>query len=105
MMARSVTTMAQLSGVLLQLQQVRRLLDVDSASPQAQAALAAAITDLHGVLNNSPWPEPTVDEPDVEMLEEWFLDTLCEATDGCIVEHDGRCPHGHPSWFLRLGLI
>jgi hypothetical protein len=87
------------------LQEIRRLLDVDPASPQAKTTLATAITQLHRVLNNNRWPEPTVEEPDLETLDEWFMDTVCEATDGCIVEHDGRCPHGHPSWFLRLGLI
>ncbi len=51
------------------------------------------------------WPEPTMDEPDLETLEEWFMDSVCEATDSCIVEHDGCCPHGYPSWFLYLGLI
>ena len=33
------------------------------------------------------------------------IDSICEATDGCIVEHDGTCQHGHPAWLLRLGLI
>jgi hypothetical protein len=51
------------------------------------------------------WPEPTVEQPDWETLEEWLFDSICEATDGCIVEHDGVCPHGHPSWILVLGLI
>ena len=52
------------------------------------------------------WPEPTTDEPDMETLEGWMIeDSGCEATDGCWVEPDGTCPHGHPSWFLRLGLI
>ena len=52
------------------------------------------------------WPEPTTDEPDMETIEEWMIeDGGCEATDGCWVEPDGTCPHGHPSWFLRLGLI
>lgn len=51
------------------------------------------------------WPEPTVDEPDLETLEEWMWDSVCEATDGCPVEPDGMCPHGHPSWLVRLGLI
>ena len=44
-------------------------------------------------------------EPDFETLEEWLMDSGCEATDGCWVEHDGHCPHGKPSWFLKLGLI
>lgn len=43
--------------------------------------------------------------PDMEQLEEWFFDTMCEATDGCTVEHDGTCEHGAKSWFLELGLI
>lgn len=52
------------------------------------------------------WPEPTVDPPDMETLQEWFdEDGGCEATDGCWVEGDGTCPHGHPSWLLELGLI
>lgn len=28
---------------------------------------------------------------------------LCE--DGCVVEPDGRCPHGHPSLLIAMGLI
>ena len=30
---------------------------------------------------------------------------LAEATDGCVIEPDGVCEHGHPSWLLELGLI
>ena len=31
----------------------------------------------------------------------------CEAAcpHGCWVEPDGTCPHGNPSWLLKLGLI
>ncbi|MGV0985062.1 MAG: hypothetical protein ACOYB2_10935 [Limnohabitans sp.] len=43
--------------------------------------------------------------PDDEQIEEWVMDSVCEATDGCSVEPDGRCEHGHPSWLLRLGLV
>jgi len=43
--------------------------------------------------------------PDREALEEWAMDSVCEATDGCRVEPDGICPHGHPSWLLVLGYI
>ncbi len=50
-------------------------------------------------------PSPTEDEPDLETLEEWASESGCEATDGCWVEPDGICPHGHPSWLLRLGYI
>lgn len=61
----------------------------------------------HRPMSESPelWPEPLMDEPDLETLEEWFMDSMCDATDGCTVEHDGVCPHGYPSWFLYLGLI
>ena len=51
------------------------------------------------------WPEPTVEEPDLETLIEWMEEGMCEATDACIVEADGTCPHGHRSWLLHLGLI
>lgn len=50
-------------------------------------------------------PEPTVPEPSVQELEEWLSESVCEATDGCIVEPDGKCEHGHASWLLYLGLI
>jgi len=36
---------------------------------------------------------------------EWDNDGICEATDGCIVEPDGTCEHGCPSWLIRLGFI
>lgn len=68
--------------------------------------LLQEVTDgLRQVLDIPRWPEPTEDPPDMETLSEWFLDSVCEATDGCLVEHDGTCPHGHPSWFLKLGLL
>jgi len=44
-------------------------------------------------------------KPEMWQLEEWLMDGVCEATDGCRVEPDGRCQHGKPSWFLALGLI
>ena len=51
-------------------------------------------------------PEPTTPEPTVQDLRRWTFDGGgCEATDGCWVEPDGTCPHGHPSWLLKLGLI
>jgi hypothetical protein len=45
------------------------------------------------------------EKPDMDTLEEWLFDGVCESTDGCMVEPDGICPHGHPSWLLVLGLI
>ena len=51
------------------------------------------------------WPKPETEAPDIETLIEWMMDGDCEATDGCIVEPDGVCPDGHPSWLRRLGMI
>jgi len=51
------------------------------------------------------WPRPTVPKPEWEELEEMVFDGVCEATDGCPIEPDGVCEHGHPSWLLRYGLI
>lgn len=52
------------------------------------------------------WPEPTTEEPSEETLRSWAMDVdQPEATDGCIIEPDGTCEHGHPCWMLYLGLI
>ena len=58
-------------------------------------------------IRNTPalWLEPTTPRPRMAQVQEWMLDSVCEATDGCEVEGDGICPHGHVSWLLRLGLI
>lgn len=50
-------------------------------------------------------PKPTEPEPDYAQLEEWVFDSVVEATDGCRVEPDGRCEHGHVSWLIYMGLI
>ncbi len=49
--------------------------------------------------------KPTDPEPELEQLEEWTFDSIVEATDGCRVEPDGECEHGHVSWLLYLELI
>ena len=51
------------------------------------------------------YPKPTMDQPSMEELMEWSEDDGCEATDGCWVEPDGVCGHGHPSWLLYKGMI
>ena len=51
------------------------------------------------------WPEPMMDEPDFEVIMAWMSEGGCEATDGCWVEPDGVCEHGHPSWLLYFGMI
>lgn len=45
-----------------------------------------------------PWPTD-------EQFEAWVLDSVCGATDGCEVEPDGECPHGHPSWLIAIGVM
>jgi len=56
--------------------------------------------------DESKWPMPTTTEPDMETLNNWVHDVeMPEATDGCAIEPDGMCEHGHPSWMLRLGII
>lgn len=48
----------------------------------------------------------TTPVPDMDQIEEWLLDGAeCESTDGCYVELDGMCEHGHQSWLRRLGMI
>ena len=47
----------------------------------------------------------TAERPSLEQLEEWLSEGGAEATDGCWVEPDGVCPHGHQSWLRLMGLI
>ncbi|MDP6415956.1 MAG: hypothetical protein QGG54_13165 [Gammaproteobacteria bacterium] len=54
---------------------------------------------------SAPAPTPTVETPDLEDVIAWESEGYCEATDGCCVEPDGICEHGHPSWMIHLGLI
>lgn len=43
--------------------------------------------------------------PSMKTLERYACDSVCKATDGCTVEPDGFCVHGHKSWLLVMGLI
>lgn len=58
-----------------------------------------------------PYPKPTVPVPGedivLEMLRAAVLDTEThfETSDGCEIEADGTCCHGHPTWLVRFGLI
>lgn len=47
----------------------------------------------------------TTPTPSFRKLERWVFDGVAEATDGCRVEPDGTCPHGHSSWLLVLGYM
>lgn len=49
--------------------------------------------------------KPTVKEPSLASLERQMNDGVVKATDGCRVEPDGHCPHGHVSWLIYLGYI
>lgn len=50
--------------------------------------------------------EPTDEQPTFETLQEMEWERGgCEATDGCWVEPDGYCEHGHLSWLLYLDLM
>lgn len=44
-------------------------------------------------------------QPSLKTLEKWSYDGIACATDGCRVELDGVCPHGHSSWLMVLGYI
>lgn len=57
-----------------------------------------------GVVNEL-YPAPTVEKPCEDTLVRWYEEGVGESTDGCIVELDGTCPHGYPSWFLHLNII
>ncbi|NIQ88634.1 MAG: hypothetical protein GWN93_05965 [Deltaproteobacteria bacterium] len=45
--------------------------------------------------------------PTADLLKEWVYDTLSEAACACeaMIEHDGRCQHGRPSWLAALGIV
>ncbi len=57
-------------------------------------------------MNEKPTKKIKIQRPSDEQIEAWIIgDEDCEATDGCIVEPDGVCPHGKQSWLLVLGMI
>ncbi len=60
-------------------------------------------TPVDGMADESP----DLAVPDMETLMEWMDDGAGEAAcpHGCIVETDGYCEHGKPSWLIVLGLI
>lgn len=54
---------------------------------------------------NQQYPKPTTKPPSAKTIEKWCRDGIARATDGCKTEPDGDCPHGHPSWLIRLGIM
>lgn len=107
--AELVQVKSELVGLVAELKAAYRLVNDSKLTHTSATRIAQILFKAIGQVQDmlSPkWPEPTTDEPDLETLESWmFEDGGCEATDGCWVEPDGVCQHGHPSWFLRLGLI
>ena len=51
------------------------------------------------------YPTPTTEKPTLDELEFMVFDSVAMATDGCQVEPDGVCEHGHPSWLVALGYL
>jgi len=52
----------------------------------------------------SKWPKPTRPKPSQKTLEDYAYDIkIPTATDGCRVEPDGTCQHGHVSWLRYVG--
>lgn len=47
----------------------------------------------------------TTKRPSLKTMERWISNAVAKATDGCRVEPDGECEHGHTSWLRNLGLI
>jgi hypothetical protein len=43
--------------------------------------------------------------PSQRTMYKWSEEGIARATDGCRVEPDGTCPHGHLSWLVVLGLM
>jgi len=43
--------------------------------------------------------------PSIATMTRWSDNGIAKATDGCRVDLDGTCSHGHASWVLSLGLI
>lgn len=42
--------------------------------------------------------------PTIGQLEKMSFTGITMALDGCLVEPDGYCEHGFPSWFIQLGI-
>jgi len=51
------------------------------------------------------WNGEDYETPDLEQIEWWIFDSVCETLDGQLIEPDGRACNGCPSWFIALGLV
>lgn len=89
--------------------------------PDGSVRVVIEVTDGRGLMgpedsDEEPFPLPDDGEfvtfngekfpvPSMGQVESWVFDGQCEALDGCLVEPDGRCIHGFPSWLIQLGMI
>jgi hypothetical protein len=73
---------------------------VSAACPRCEYLDYERTTRADGVRHRA-----TTKRPSLRQLQEWERWGTCEATDGCHVEPDGICPHGHLSWLRQLGFI
>jgi len=47
----------------------------------------------------------TTKPPSLATMERWIENGVAKATDGCRVEPDGVCQHGHNSWLTIRGYV
>ncbi len=101
--------LAVLDGPLVTLQEVvataRRIAESERVPLSEVSIRLVEFEDGDEPLTASSWLEPIVTPPDIEQLLAWERAGGCQATDGCGVELDGTCIHGHPSWALVMGLV
>jgi len=43
--------------------------------------------------------------PTALTMQLWEALRMARATDGCKVEPDGECEHGHISWLVQMGVV
>jgi hypothetical protein len=72
--------------------------------PEPQEAVTGKVIPSY---TSEPTTKPKLRPPDMETLIEWEAEGGCEAAcpHRCWVEPDGHCPHGNPSWLLKMGFI
>ena len=56
--------------------------------------------------DRTTYKEPTIEPPEpAKLMRDELSYGQVEATDGCMVEPDGQCVHGHVSWLLYWGMV
>lgn len=51
------------------------------------------------------WNGEQIETPDLEQIQFWVYDSVCETVTGDMIEPDGYGPDGAPSWLIALGLM